>query len=318
MTDIAFPRFCRRWLDDLGQTRHLMVRISAGQPGVEADKVLWSDVPISSIFILFLLCFEALKNLVDNDIVQPYPPLCDAKGSCPSDSGLESWTFIRVWWKIVVLKVEMRSNSYGTLAAGESWRINLCTREGTSRRWNTPFFFGQHARRYQGAQNRLIIGAGTCQRHVNKTSRHGVHLVCLRVAPFLDCTYISYIKPHEAIISVKSHHNHIKQMFTQAVCDHLMIWIDETRRTAWPETDCRCNEFAHEEQDVLLWASPSQTYYRFSEPYCKGLWSHMFWCKTSFPTRPKNWLWIPLQQAITSTFFRKEVSGTHWWQPGWG
>ena len=25
--------------------------------------------------------FEALKNLVDNDIVQPYPPLCDAKGS---------------------------------------------------------------------------------------------------------------------------------------------------------------------------------------------------------------------------------------------
>ena len=45
----------------------------------------------------------------------------------------------------------------------------------------------------QGAQNRLIIGAGTCQRHVNKTSRHGMHLVCLRVAPFLDCTYISYI-----------------------------------------------------------------------------------------------------------------------------
>mmetsp|Transcript_13513 Transcript_13513/g.37103 ORF Transcript_13513/g.37103 Transcript_13513/m.37103 type:complete len:473 (+) Transcript_13513:112-1530(+) len=39
--------FCRRWLDDLGQTRHLM----------------------------------ALKNLVDNDLVQPYPPLCDVKGS---------------------------------------------------------------------------------------------------------------------------------------------------------------------------------------------------------------------------------------------
>merc|ERR1712032_41100 len=39
--------FCRRWLDDAGQTRHLM----------------------------------ALKNLVDNDLVQPYPPLCDAKGS---------------------------------------------------------------------------------------------------------------------------------------------------------------------------------------------------------------------------------------------
>jgi len=39
--------FCRRWLDDIGQTRHIM----------------------------------ALKNLVDNDLVQPYPPLCDAKGS---------------------------------------------------------------------------------------------------------------------------------------------------------------------------------------------------------------------------------------------
>lgn len=39
--------FCRRWLDDVGQTRHLM----------------------------------ALKNLVDNDLVQPYPPLCDQKGS---------------------------------------------------------------------------------------------------------------------------------------------------------------------------------------------------------------------------------------------
>lgn len=39
--------FCRRWLDDIGQTRHLM----------------------------------ALKNLVDNDLVQPYPPLCDSKGS---------------------------------------------------------------------------------------------------------------------------------------------------------------------------------------------------------------------------------------------
>lgn len=39
--------FCRRWLDDAGQSRHLM----------------------------------ALKNLVDNDLVQPYPPLCDQKGS---------------------------------------------------------------------------------------------------------------------------------------------------------------------------------------------------------------------------------------------
>lgn len=39
--------FCRRWLDDAGETRHLM----------------------------------ALKNLVDNGLVQPYPPLCDSKGS---------------------------------------------------------------------------------------------------------------------------------------------------------------------------------------------------------------------------------------------
>mmetsp|Transcript_17092 Transcript_17092/g.39860 ORF Transcript_17092/g.39860 Transcript_17092/m.39860 type:complete len:545 (+) Transcript_17092:80-1714(+) len=39
--------FCRRWLDDAGQTRHLM----------------------------------ALKNLVDNDLVQPYPPLCEVRGA---------------------------------------------------------------------------------------------------------------------------------------------------------------------------------------------------------------------------------------------
>lgn len=39
--------FCRRWLDDLGESRHLM----------------------------------ALKNLCDNDLVQPYPPLCDSRGS---------------------------------------------------------------------------------------------------------------------------------------------------------------------------------------------------------------------------------------------
>ena len=39
--------FCRRWLDDLGETRHLM----------------------------------ALKNLVDNNLVTPYPPLVDIKGS---------------------------------------------------------------------------------------------------------------------------------------------------------------------------------------------------------------------------------------------
>jgi methionyl aminopeptidase len=38
--------FCRRWLDDQGQTRHIM----------------------------------ALKQLVDSGIVRPYPPLCDVKG----------------------------------------------------------------------------------------------------------------------------------------------------------------------------------------------------------------------------------------------
>jgi len=39
--------FCRRWLDDIGQTRHIL----------------------------------ALKSLVDNDLVQPYPPLCEQRGS---------------------------------------------------------------------------------------------------------------------------------------------------------------------------------------------------------------------------------------------
>lgn len=39
--------FCRRWLDDIGQTRHLM----------------------------------ALKNLVDNDLIQACPPLCEKRGS---------------------------------------------------------------------------------------------------------------------------------------------------------------------------------------------------------------------------------------------
>ncbi|CAD7945343.1 unnamed protein product [Amoebophrya sp. A120] len=39
--------FCRRWLDDVGHPRHLL----------------------------------ALRNLCDNDLVQPYPPLCDVKGS---------------------------------------------------------------------------------------------------------------------------------------------------------------------------------------------------------------------------------------------
>ncbi|CRH03806.1 methionine aminopeptidase 2, putative [Plasmodium relictum] len=42
--------FCRRWLDDLGQTRHFM----------------------------------ALKTLVDLNIVEPYPPLCDTKNSYTS------------------------------------------------------------------------------------------------------------------------------------------------------------------------------------------------------------------------------------------
>ncbi|CRG95849.1 methionine aminopeptidase 2, putative [Plasmodium gallinaceum] len=42
--------FCRRWLDDLGQTRHFM----------------------------------ALKTLVDLNIVEPYPPLCDIKNSYTS------------------------------------------------------------------------------------------------------------------------------------------------------------------------------------------------------------------------------------------
>lgn len=39
--------FCRRWLDRLGQTKYLM----------------------------------ALKNLCDSGIIDPYPPLCDVKGS---------------------------------------------------------------------------------------------------------------------------------------------------------------------------------------------------------------------------------------------
>ena len=38
--------FCRRWVDRLGETKYLM----------------------------------ALKNLCDNGIVDPYPPLCDIKG----------------------------------------------------------------------------------------------------------------------------------------------------------------------------------------------------------------------------------------------
>lgn len=58
--------FCRRWLDDLGQTRHLM----------------------------------SLKNLVDNDLVQPYPPLCDQKGSYVSQ--MEHTILLRPTCKEVV------------------------------------------------------------------------------------------------------------------------------------------------------------------------------------------------------------------------
>jgi len=39
--------FCRRWLEDEGQTQHSL----------------------------------ALKSLVDNELVDPFPPLCDVEGS---------------------------------------------------------------------------------------------------------------------------------------------------------------------------------------------------------------------------------------------
>ena len=58
--------FARRWLDDLGHTRHLM----------------------------------ALKNLVDNDLVQPYPPLCDIKGSIVTQ--MEHTVLIRPTCKEIV------------------------------------------------------------------------------------------------------------------------------------------------------------------------------------------------------------------------
>merc|ERR1712194_32839 len=58
--------FCRRWLDDLGNTRHIM----------------------------------ALKNLVANDLVQPYPPLCDQRGSYVSQ--MEHTLLIRPTCKEVV------------------------------------------------------------------------------------------------------------------------------------------------------------------------------------------------------------------------
>jgi len=58
--------FCRRWLDDIGQTRHIMT----------------------------------LKNLVDNGLVQDYPPLVDVKGSFTSQ--MEHTIFLRPSCKEVV------------------------------------------------------------------------------------------------------------------------------------------------------------------------------------------------------------------------
>jgi methionyl aminopeptidase len=58
--------FCRRWLDDIGQTRHLL----------------------------------NLKNLVDNGLVQDYPPLVDVKGSFTSQ--MEHTIFLRPSCKEVV------------------------------------------------------------------------------------------------------------------------------------------------------------------------------------------------------------------------
>lgn len=58
--------FCRRWLDDIGQQRHLM----------------------------------ALKNLVDTNIVTPYPPLVDIKGSFVSQ--MEHTIILRPTCKEVV------------------------------------------------------------------------------------------------------------------------------------------------------------------------------------------------------------------------
>ena len=58
--------FCRRWLDDIGQTRHLI----------------------------------ALKSLVDADIIVPYPPLADVKGSYVSQ--MEHTILLRPTCKEVV------------------------------------------------------------------------------------------------------------------------------------------------------------------------------------------------------------------------
>lgn len=58
--------FCRRWLDDAGAERHLM----------------------------------GLKNLVDNELVQPYPPLCDVRGCYTSQ--MEHTVLLRPTGKEVV------------------------------------------------------------------------------------------------------------------------------------------------------------------------------------------------------------------------
>lgn len=60
--------FCRRWLDELGSERH----------------------------------FSALKHLQEKDIVRPYPPLCDVKGSFTSQS--EHTILLRPTCKEVVTK----------------------------------------------------------------------------------------------------------------------------------------------------------------------------------------------------------------------
>lgn len=58
--------FCRRWLDDIGETRHLLT----------------------------------LKNLVDNGLIQDYPPLVDVKGSFTSQ--MEHTIFLRPTCKEIV------------------------------------------------------------------------------------------------------------------------------------------------------------------------------------------------------------------------
>lgn len=96
-----------------------------------------------------------------------------------------------------------------------------------------------------------------------------------------------------------------------------MIWIDEKRRTTWPETDCRCNEFAHEEQDVLLWASPSQTYYRFSELYCKEFDLTCSAVKRVIQDGPRIGYGF-LYNKPSPQLSEGSIWHIHWWQPGVG